>query len=67
MAALTNLGMRIQETISESTRDFPFISRSYQPEFFDGGEDKLKKISRQLESSSERDKLDGMKRLVAVR
>ena len=67
MAALTNLGMRIQETISESTRDFSFIARSQNSEFFDGGEDKVKKISGQLESSSERDKLDGMKRLIAVR
>ncbi|KAF8329066.1 adaptin N terminal region-domain-containing protein, partial [Cantharellus anzutake] len=66
MAALTNLGMRIQETISESTRDLPFMGRSPNLEFFDTDEDKVKKISRQLESSSERDKLEAMKRLVAV-
>ncbi|KAF8340022.1 adaptin N terminal region-domain-containing protein [Cantharellus anzutake] len=66
MAALTNLGMRIQETISESTRDLPFMGRSPNLEFFDTDEDKVKKISRQLESSSERDKLEAMKRLVAL-
>ena len=64
--ALQNLGMRISETISESTRDMNFIGRSPNAEYFDTGEDKLKKVRRQLDSTSERDVLDAMKRLVAV-
>lgn len=66
MAALTNLGMRIQETFSESTRDIAFIGRSQNAEFFDTGEDKIRKIRKQLDSSSEREILEAMKRLVAV-
>lgn len=64
--ALQNLSMRISETISESTRDLNFIGRSPNAEYFDAGEDKIKKIRKQLESTSERDILDAMKRLVAV-
>lgn len=65
--AFQNLSMRISETISESTRDMSFIGRSHNAEYFDSGEDKIKKIRKQLESTSERDILDAMKRLVAVR
>lgn len=64
--ALQNLGMRISESISESTRDINFIGRSPNAEYFDANEDKLKKVKRQLDSTSERDILDAMKRLVAV-
>lgn len=65
--ALQNLGMRISETISESTRDISFIGKSPNAEYFDSGEDKIRKIRKQLDSTSERDILDAMKRLVAVR
>lgn len=64
--ALQNLGMRISETISESTRDMNFIGKSPNADYFDPGEDKIKKIRKQLDSTSDRDTLDAMKRLVAV-
>lgn len=48
--ALQNLGMRISETISESTRDLNFIGRSPNAEYFDGGEDKIRKIRKQLDT-----------------
>lgn len=64
--ALQNLSMRISETISESTRDLSFIGKSPNAEYFDSGEDKIRKIRKQLDSTSERDILDAMKRLIAV-
>ncbi|KAF8322550.1 hypothetical protein DL93DRAFT_2050663 [Clavulina sp. PMI_390] len=66
MAALQNLTMRISETISESTRDMSFIGKSANAEYFDGGEEKMRKIKKQLDSTSEREILDAMKRLVAL-
>ena len=57
----TRLGMRLQESISEHTRDFNRYSN------FEISDDKAKNIRSQLDSSSDREKLDAMKRLIAVR
>lgn len=62
----SRLGMRLQETFSEHTRDLA-IAKSPGLSYFDSTEDKLKNIRKQLESNSDREKLDAMKRLVAVR
>ena len=58
------LGMRIQETFSEHTRDLS-ITRG-GASLFDMPDDKVKNIGKQLDSSSDREKLDAMKRLIAV-
>lgn len=62
----SRLGMRLQETFSEHTRDFA-IPRSSSSIYLDATEDKGKDIRRQLDSSSDREKIDAMKHLVAVR
>lgn len=60
----SRLGMRLQESFSEHTRDLN-ISRATGSNYLEGDE-KVKNIRRQLDSSSDREKLDAMKRLVAV-
>lgn len=62
----SRLGMRIQESFSEHTRDLALVGRSANASYFDSAEDKIKQISTQLTSNSDRDKLDAMKRLIAV-
>lgn len=66
LAALTEnaarLGMRIQETLHEHTRDLA-ITRG-GASLFDMPDDK--NIGRQLEFSNDREKLEAMKRLIAV-
>lgn len=60
----TRLGMRIQETIAEHTRDLSLTRGGSS--LFDMADDKAKDITKQLESSSDREKLDAMKRLIAL-
>ncbi|KAG2145245.1 adaptin N terminal region-domain-containing protein [Suillus clintonianus] len=60
----TRLGMRIQETIAEHTRDLSLTRGGSS--LFDMADDKAKNITKQLESSSDREKLDAMKRLIAL-
>lgn len=61
----SRLGMRLQETLSEHTRDLNL--RGSGAAYLDNTEDKVKNIGKQLDSNSDREKLDAMKRLVAVR
>lgn len=61
----SRLGMRIQESFSEHTRDI--IIRGSSSAIFDTPDDRGKDIRKQLDSSSDREKLDAMKRLIAVR
>src|SRR5438477_4384294 len=61
----SRLGMRIQETFSERTRDLS-ISRGSGSVYLDASEEKVKNLGKQLNSSSDREKLDAMKRIVAV-
>ncbi|KAH7884593.1 adaptin N terminal region-domain-containing protein [Phlebopus sp. FC_14] len=58
------LGMRIQETFNEHTRDFSIVRGGAS--IFDMPDDKVKNIGKQLDSSSDREKLDAMKRLIAL-
>jgi AP-3 complex subunit beta len=60
----TRLGMRIQETLAERTKDFSLTSNGAG--YYDAGEDKTKNIKTHLDSGSEREKLEAMKRLIAV-
>lgn len=61
----SRLGMRLQESFSEHTRDLA-IAKPSSASFFDTAEDKVKNIRRQLDSTQDREKLEGMKRLIAV-
>jgi len=61
----SRLGMRLQETISEHTRDFPFARKSSYF-YLDTPDEKVKLLGQQLDSNSDREKLDAMKRLIAV-
>lgn len=61
----SRLGMRLQESFSEHTRDLA-LPRSSAAAYLDTSDDKTKDIRRQLDSNSDREKLDAMKRLVAV-
>ena len=58
-------GMRLQETFSEHTRDLA-IARGTSSAYFDNPEEKLRNIRKQLDSNSDREKLEAMKRLIAV-
>ncbi|KAJ7594498.1 adaptin N terminal region-domain-containing protein [Mycena floridula] len=57
----TRLGMRLQESLSEH---IPVAARSSSSAYLD--DDKVKNIRKQLDSSSDREKLDAMKRLIAL-
>ncbi len=62
----SRLGQRIQESFSEHTRDFG-INRGLGTAYLDTIDDGGKALRTQLDSSSDREKLDALKRLVAVR
>ena len=57
--------MRLQETLSEHTRDLNI--RGSGSAYLDNTEEKVKNIGKQLDSNSDREKLEAMKRLVGVR
>ncbi|KAF9264864.1 hypothetical protein L218DRAFT_979527 [Marasmius fiardii PR-910] len=59
----TRLRMRVQESLSEHTRDIS-VGR-LNSAYFDVTEDKMKNLRKQLDSNSDREKLDAMKRLIA--
>ncbi len=60
----SRLGARIQESFSEHTRD---LGRGPNSGYFDATEDKIKNVRKHLDSNSDREKLDGLKTLIAVR
>ncbi|KAH8100165.1 adaptin N terminal region-domain-containing protein [Cristinia sonorae] len=61
----TRFGTRLQETISEHTREFA-LTRASGTSYFDMPEERVRNIRNQLDSSSDREKLDAMKRLIAL-
>ncbi|KAI9001544.1 adaptin N terminal region-domain-containing protein [Trametes punicea] len=61
----SRLGMRLQETLSEHTRDLA-IARGTGSAYLDNPEEKVKNIAKQLDSNSDREKLEAMKRLIAL-
>lgn len=67
MAALNRLSQRIKENFIESTRDLQVLTggAGSSTPYFDTSDDKIKEISKLLESRSERDRLEGMKRIIA--
>jgi AP-3 complex subunit beta len=67
MAALNRLTQRIKENFIESTRDIQLLTggAGSSTPYFDTSDDKIKEISKLLESRSERDRLEAMKRIIA--
>jgi AP-3 complex subunit beta len=61
----SRLGMRLQESFSEHTRDLA-IARGTSSVYLDASDENVKNIAKQLDSSSDREKLHAMKKLVAV-
>ncbi|KAJ8509159.1 hypothetical protein ONZ45_g8667 [Pleurotus djamor] len=61
----SRLGMRIQESFSEHTRDLS-ITRGASAAYLEAPDDRTKDMRKQLDSSSDREKLDAMKRLIAM-
>lgn len=58
------LSRRIQESLQERTRDF---TKSSQASYLDANDlDRTVNLSKLLDSASEREKLDGLKRIIAV-
>ena len=66
VAALTRLTQRVKENFAETTRDLAVIgsSSSSSAAYFDTSDDRIKEISKLLESRQERDRLEGMKRII---
>lgn len=67
MAALNRLTQRIKENFIESTRDIQLLTggAGSSTPYFDTSDDKIKEISKLLESRMERERLEGMKRIIA--
>ncbi|KZT73489.1 hypothetical protein DAEQUDRAFT_754362 [Daedalea quercina L-15889] len=61
----SRLGARLQETLSEQTRELN-IARASSSAYLDNPEDKVRNIKKQLDSNSDREKLEAMKRLIAL-
>ncbi|KZT06124.1 uncharacterized protein LAESUDRAFT_813041 [Laetiporus sulphureus 93-53] len=61
----SRLGARLQETFSEHTRDLN-LARTSSSAYLDNPEEKVRNIKKQLDSNSDREKLDAMKRLIAL-
>ncbi|KAK4688402.1 AP-3 complex subunit beta, partial [Tremellales sp. Uapishka_1] len=68
MAAFNRLSQRIKENFQETTRDLSLLaggSSSSNAAYFETSDDKVKEISKLLESRVERERLEGMKRIIA--
>ncbi|WWC87906.1 uncharacterized protein L201_002806 [Kwoniella dendrophila CBS 6074] len=66
MAALNRLSQRIIENFQETTRDLSLLTGSNPSSTpYDLSDDRLKEISKLLESRIERERLEGMKRIIA--
>jgi AP-3 complex subunit beta len=61
----SRLGMRITERVSEHTRDLS-VARGSGAQYLDASDETLKNLAKQLDSNSDREKLDAMKRLIAA-
>ncbi|TYJ53487.1 hypothetical protein B9479_005873 [Cryptococcus floricola] len=66
MAALNRLSQRIKENFQETTRDLSLLTGTgSSTTYFDTSDDKLKEITKLLESRSDAERLEGMKRIIA--
>ncbi|KAF9545233.1 AP-3 complex subunit beta-2 [Mortierella hygrophila] len=57
------LSKKVQDGIVENTRDLRFENQAH---FLDTNEDKMRQIRKNLDSKYEKEKLDGLKRLIAM-
>ncbi|KAK8861597.1 hypothetical protein IAR55_002420 [Kwoniella newhampshirensis] len=68
MTTLNRLSQRLKENFVETTRDLSLLSgtaTNSSSTYFDTSDDKLKEISKLLESRVDRERLEGMKRIIA--
>ncbi|ORY24055.1 adaptin N terminal region-domain-containing protein [Naematelia encephala] len=68
MAALNRLQQRIKENFHETTRDLSLLAGgagASNAAYFDTSDEKIKEISKLLESRQETERLEGMKRIIA--
>ena len=63
----SRLGARIQETFTEHTRDLAITRGAGSAVYLDVTDDKIRNVRKQLDSNSDREKLEGLKVLIAVR
>lgn len=59
------LSKKVSEGIVENAREFGLEATS-SGHYFDTSEEKMRDIKRQLDSRHDREKMDGLKRLIAV-
>ncbi|GJJ71203.1 AP-3 complex subunit beta [Entomortierella parvispora] len=57
------LSKKVQDGIAENTREFRFENQAH---FLETNEDKMREIRQNLDSRYEKEKLDGLKRLIAM-
>ncbi|KAF9185382.1 AP-3 complex subunit beta-2 [Haplosporangium sp. Z 767] len=57
------LSKKVQDGIAENTRDFRFENQAH---FLETNDDKMSEIRKNLDSRYEKEKLDGLKRLIAM-
>ncbi|KAF8925331.1 AP-3 complex subunit beta-2 [Dissophora ornata] len=57
------LSRKVQDGIAENTRDFRFENQAH---FLETNDDKMRDIRKHLDSKYEKEKLDGLKRLIAM-
>ncbi|KAF9979866.1 AP-3 complex subunit beta-2 [Mortierella antarctica] len=57
------LSKKVQDGIAENTRDFRFENQAH---FLETNDDKMREIRKNLDSRYEKEKLDGLKRLIAM-
>ncbi|KAG0027329.1 AP-3 complex subunit beta-2 [Podila clonocystis] len=57
------LSKKVQDGIAENTRDFRFENQAH---FLDTNDDKMREIRKDLDSRYEKERLDGLKRLIAM-
>ncbi|KAI8988004.1 adaptin N terminal region-domain-containing protein [Mycotypha africana] len=60
------LSQKVSMGLVENAKEFGFPGGDSSAQYFDTSEEKLRNIKRQLDSKNDREKLDGLKRLIAM-
>lgn len=62
------LSQKMSQGLVDNAREFGFPTGGESgAQYFDTSEEKMRNIKRQLDAKNDREKLDGLKRLIAVR
>lgn len=60
------LSQKMSQGLVDNARELGFPGSESGAQYFDTSEEKMRNIKRQLDSKNDREKLDGLKRLIAV-